>query len=71
MNSLNQKTDAINAMLNFLNSTLNAHGQDFLAPLNKTSERRIDVLKLSYRQTNSKWLDEEFHRIAHINQTGI
>jgi len=70
VNSLNQKTGAINAMLNFLNSTPNAHGQDFLALLNKTSERRIDVL--SYSQTNtSKWLDEAFDRISHINKTGI
>ena len=70
VNSLNQKTDAINVMLNFLKSTPNAHGQDFHALLNKTAERRIDVLSDSQTNT-SKWLDEAFHRISHINQTGI
>jgi hypothetical protein len=45
-------------------------GQDFHALLNKTAERRIDVLSDSQTNT-SKWLDEAFHRISHINQTGI
>jgi chromosome segregation ATPase len=86
VNSLNQKTDTINVKINSLTSSSKARGQDFLALLNKTitAEKKIVALvtenkkvsselnHLSYNQNNTiQKIDEVFHKISDINQTGI
>ena len=86
VNSLNQKTDTINMKINSLTSSSRARGQDFLALLNKTitAEKKIVALvtenkkvsselnHLSYNQNNTiQKIDEAFHKISDINQTGI
>jgi chromosome segregation ATPase len=86
VNSLNKKTDTINVMINSLTSSSKARGQDFLALLNKTitAEKKIVALvtesnkvsselnHLSYNQNSTiQKIDEAFHKISDINQTGI
>ena len=72
--------------INSLTSSSKARGQDFLALLNKTitAEKKIVALvtenkkvsselnHLSYNQNNTiQKIDEAFHKISDINQTGI
>jgi chromosome segregation ATPase len=76
----------LNIKINSLTSSSKAHGQDLLALLNKTitAEKKIVALvtenkkvsselnHLSYNQNNTiQKIDEAFHKISDINQTGI